>query len=68
MVVEVTDMDLTTLMVITQQEHHTGAVHNHQVTSKVTMHSYINHIVLGVRVEMDLNMVVEVLEVVKVSL
>ena len=55
-------------MVIILLVHHTLAVHNHPVTNNRTMHTGINHTVLGVLVEMDLNMVVEVLEVVKVSL
>ena len=52
MAVEVTDMDLTTLMVTTLLVHLIGVVHNHRVTTKEIMPINTNHIVHGVQVEM----------------
>jgi len=67
MVVEVTDTDLTTHTVITNQDAHTGVVDNHQVTNKIIMLIDTNLTQRGVQVVTVQSMVTEVLEVVKVS-
>ena len=64
-VVKVTDH--TTCMVLIHVVLVTGVVVNHQVTSKTTTLTDINHTVLGVQVVMDASSMVEVLEDVKVS-
>tara|TARA_Y100000356_G_scaffold118265_1_gene109115 strand:+ start:249 stop:488 length:240 start_codon:yes stop_codon:yes gene_type:complete len=68
MVVVATVMDHTTVMVTTQVVDHTGVDHNLGHTTKIIMHTDTKHTVHGVRVVMDLSMVTEVLEDVKVLL
>ena len=65
-VVVETVMDLTGPSDLTKQVPHLWEVHNLHPITKVTMLTDTNHTVLGVQVEMDLSMVTEVLEVVKV--
>jgi hypothetical protein len=67
MVVEVTDTDLTTHMVITHLVNPIGVVDNHQVTNKIIMLIDTNLTQRGVQVVTVQSMVTEVLEVVKVS-
>tara|TARA_Y100000004_G_C8772246_1_gene351234 strand:+ start:224 stop:457 length:234 start_codon:yes stop_codon:yes gene_type:complete len=66
MAVEVTDTDLTTLMVTTQVVNHSLVDHNHHHTDRVTIPTDTRIIVLGVLVEMVLSTVTVVLEDVKV--
>ena len=66
--VEATDTDLTTLMVTIHQVRPCMATGNHLVMDKVITLTDINLMLHGVLVVMVLCMVIEVLEVVKVSL
>ena len=62
------DVDMVTGLTMdpTLLAYHTWVDHNHLVTNKITMHTGINHTVLGVLEEMDHNSVTVVLEDVKV--
>ena len=66
MVAVVVDMVTGLTMVLTTVEYHIWVDHNHQVTNKITMHTGINHTVLGVLEVMEHNLVTVVLEDVKV--
>jgi|TARA_Y100000033_G_C2696593_1_gene86440 hypothetical protein len=60
--------DHTTVMVTIPLVDHTGVVDNHRLMVSQTIPTDTSHTVLGAQVAMDLSMVTEVLEVVKVLL